>query len=73
MAVIDLTTGQHASLARDDRSIHKDGKRHIGHGVIADDLKGLMLYLMILTMSLDVHRNQFRAVSTGLNRTAMRP
>ena len=44
--------------------IHKDGKRHIGDGIVADgSFKGLMLYLL---MSLDVHRNQFRTVSTGM-------
>ena len=70
-----LTAGQHACWTEDDRLVHKDGNRHIGHGVIADESKGLMLYLMMMMMmmSLDVHRNQFRLMSTGKNRTATRP
>jgi hypothetical protein len=62
MAAMNLTAGQYACSERDDRSVHKASKRHVGDGVVADDLKGLILYFMILTMSLDVHRNQFRLV-----------
>ena len=39
MAAINLTAGQHACSYRDDRSMHKDDKRHIGDGIIADDSK----------------------------------
>jgi hypothetical protein len=51
MAAINPTAGQYACSDRDDRSIEKDDKRHIGGGNVAHDYKGLMLYLMI---SLDV-------------------
>jgi hypothetical protein len=73
MTAMNVIARPHACLDNDDRLIHKDGKRYSGEGIVADDLEGLMLYVMIPTMSLDVHRNQFRAVSTGMNRTATRP
>ena len=52
MIVKNLTAGQHACSDRDDRSIEKDDKGHIGDGIVADDLKGLMPILDML--SLDV-------------------
>jgi hypothetical protein len=45
MIVKNLTAGQHACSVRDDRSIEKDDKRHVGDGIVAENPEELMLYL----------------------------